>query len=166
MRIRLTLEIDGDPTPYTNYGYTKEDGTVVEDETFDPMDSDFIEKVKYALEEFGYGFEVQTHLYNYFDSPHEREWFSQICVNPGHIEWTVTQLLQNSIDFWPPIGYIIGMSKERTVPTSVRDRMKQDLPPVVSEEELLEGVNQIAKTWGLDRNYTKVTQPLSFKNVS
>ncbi len=58
------------------------------------------------------------------------------------------------------------MSKERTVPTSVRDRMKQDLPPVVSEEELLEGVNQIAKTWGLDRNYTKVTQPLSFKNVS
>ena len=49
MRLRLTLEIDGDPTPYTNYGYTKEDGTVVEDETFDPMDSDFIEKVKYAL---------------------------------------------------------------------------------------------------------------------
>ena len=44
--------------------------------------------------------------------------------------------------------------------------MKKDLPPVVSEQELLEGVGQIAKTWGLDRNYTKGTQPLSFKNVS
>ena len=86
MRIRLTLEIDGDPTPYTNYGYTKEDGTVVEDETFDPMDSDFIEKVKYALEEFGYGFEVQEHLYNYFSTPHEREWVCQLYVNAGHIE--------------------------------------------------------------------------------
>ena len=85
MRIRLTLEIDGDPTPYTNYGYTKDDGTVVEDETFDPNDSDFIEKVKYALEEFGYGFEVQTHLYNYFDSAHEREWVSQLQVNPEHV---------------------------------------------------------------------------------
>ena len=85
MRLRLTLEIDGDPTPYTNYGYTKEDGTVVEDETFDPMDSDFIEKVKYALEEFGYGFEVQTHLYNYFDSAHEREWVSQLYVNPESV---------------------------------------------------------------------------------
>ena len=57
-------------------------------------------------------------------------------------------------------------NKERTVLTSARDRMKKDLPPVVSEQELLEGVGQIAKTWGLDRNYTKVTQPLSFKNVS
>ena len=44
--------------------------------------------------------------------------------------------------------------------------MKKDLPPVVSEQELLEGVGQIAKTWGIDRNYTKVTQPLSYKNVS
>ena len=58
------------------------------------------------------------------------------------------------------------MIKERKVPTPVRDELKKDLPPVVSEEELLEGVNQIAKTWGLDRNYTKVTQPLSYKNVS
>ena len=85
MRIRLTLEIDDDPTPYTNYGYTKEDGTVVEDETFDPNDSEFLEKVKYALEEFGYGFEVQTHLYNYFDSAHEREWVSQLYVNPESV---------------------------------------------------------------------------------
>ena len=58
------------------------------------------------------------------------------------------------------------MSKERTVLTSARDRMKKDLPPVVSQEELLEGVNQLAKSWGLDRNYSKVTQPLSFKNVN
>ena len=86
MRIRLTLEIDGDPTPYTDYGYTKEDGTVVPDVVHDPNNSEFIDKVKYALEEFGYNFEVQEHLYNYFDSAHEREWVSQICVNPGHIE--------------------------------------------------------------------------------
>tara|TARA_B100000809_G_scaffold130678_1_gene128521 strand:+ start:38 stop:214 length:177 start_codon:yes stop_codon:yes gene_type:complete len=58
------------------------------------------------------------------------------------------------------------MIKERNVLTSARDRMKKDLPEVISEEELLEGVGQLAKTWGLDRNYTKVTQPLSFKNVS
>jgi len=58
------------------------------------------------------------------------------------------------------------MNKERELLTSARDRMKKDLPDVISEEELLEGVGQLAKTWGLDRNYTKVTQPLSFKNVS
>ncbi len=58
------------------------------------------------------------------------------------------------------------MNKERELLTSARDRMKKDLPDVISEEELLEGVSQLAKTWGLDRNYTKVTQPLSFKNVS
>ena len=58
------------------------------------------------------------------------------------------------------------MIKERNVLTSARDRMKKDLPEVISEEELLEGVGQLAKSWGLDRNYTKVTQPLSFKNVS
>jgi hypothetical protein len=86
MRIRLTLEIDGDPTPYTDYGYTKEDGTVVPDVVHDPNNAEFIDKVKYALEEFGYNFEVQEHLYNYFSTPHEREWVSQICVNPGHIE--------------------------------------------------------------------------------
>ena len=166
MRLLLTLEIDGDPTPYTDYGYTKIDGTVVPDVVHAPNDSEFIEKVKNALEEFGYGFEVQTHLYNYFDLPHEREWVSQIEVSPQHVRWTVTQLLQNSIDFWPQTGYIIGMSKERNVLTSARDRMKKDLPPVVSEQELLEGVGQLAKSWGLDRNYTKVTQPLSFKNVS
>ena len=58
------------------------------------------------------------------------------------------------------------MNKKRSVPTPIRDELKKDLPPVVSQEELLEGVNQIDKTWGLDRNYTKVTQPLSYKNVS
>ena len=58
------------------------------------------------------------------------------------------------------------MNKKRSVPTPIREELKKDLPPVVSEEELLEGVNQIAKTWGLDRNHTKVTQPLSFKNVN
>ena len=86
MRLLLTLEIDGDPTPYTDYGYTKEDGTKVPDVIFDPEESDFRDKVKYALEEFGYDFQIQEHLYNYFDSSHEREWVSQICVNPGHIE--------------------------------------------------------------------------------
>ena len=86
MRIRLTLEIDGDPTSYTDYGYTKEDGTVVPDVVHDPNDSEFTEKVKNALECFGYDFQIQEHLYNYFDSSHEREWVSQICVNPGHIE--------------------------------------------------------------------------------
>ena len=85
MKLRVTLEIDGDPTPYTNHGYTCEDGTVVEDVTFDPNDSDFVEKVKYALEEFGYNHEVQQHLYNYFSTPHEREWVSQICVNPESV---------------------------------------------------------------------------------
>ena len=49
------------------------------------------------------------------------------------------------------------MNKKRSVPTPVRDELKKDLPPVVSQEELLEGVNQIAEMWGLDRNYTKVT---------
>ena len=58
------------------------------------------------------------------------------------------------------------MIKERKVPTPVRDELKKDLPPVISTKELLEGVNQIAKTWGLDRNYTNLTQPLSFKNVN
>jgi len=41
------------------------------------------------------------------------------------------------------------MIKERKVPTPVRDELKKDLPPVISTKELLEGVNQIAKTWGL-----------------
>ena len=86
MRIRLTLEIDGYPTTYTDYGYNKEDGTVVPDVVHDPNDSEFIDKVKNALECFGYDFQIQEHLYNYFDSSHEREWVSQICVNPGHIE--------------------------------------------------------------------------------
>lgn len=58
------------------------------------------------------------------------------------------------------------MNKERTVLTSARDRMKKDLPPVVSEEELLEGVDQLRKSWGLDRYYTKITQPLTFRNVN
>ena len=58
------------------------------------------------------------------------------------------------------------MNKKRSVLTPIREELKKDLPPVVSEEELLEGVNQIAEMWGLDRNYTKVTQPLSYKNVS
>ena len=58
------------------------------------------------------------------------------------------------------------MNKKRSVLTPIRDELKKDLPPVVSQEELLEGVNQIAQTWGLDRHYTKVTQPLSFKNVN
>ena len=58
------------------------------------------------------------------------------------------------------------MNKKRSVLTPIRDELKKDLPPVVSQEELLEGVNQLAKSWGLDRNYSKVTQPLSFKNVN
>ena len=58
------------------------------------------------------------------------------------------------------------MNKKRSVLTPIRDELEKDLPPVVSQEELLEGVNQLAKSWGLDRNYTKVTQPLSFKNVN
>ena len=58
------------------------------------------------------------------------------------------------------------MNKKRSVLTPIREELKKDLPPVVSEQELLEGVGQLAKTWGLDRNYTKVTQPLSYKNVS
>ena len=91
---------------------------------------------------------------------------TRLDMTPTTKEWTVTQLLQNSIDFWHQIAYIIGMNKKRSVPTPIREELKKDLPPVVSEEELLEGVNQIAKTWGLDRNYTKVTQPLSFKNVN
>jgi len=39
-------------------------------------------------------------------------------------------------------------NKEKTVLTSARDRMKEDLPPVVTEKELLEGVNLLRKTWG------------------
>ena len=44
------------------------------------------------------------------------------------------------------------MIKERNVLTSARDRMKQDLPPVVTEEELLEGIDLLRKTWGDKRN--------------
>ena len=29
--------------------------------------------------------------------------------------------------------------------------MKQDLPPVVTEEELLEGIDLLRKTWGLTK---------------
>ena len=44
------------------------------------------------------------------------------------------------------------MIKERNVLTSARDRMKKDLPPVVSSKELLKGVDLLRKIWGDKRN--------------